>query len=323
MWLRGAGERRWVPSVEIHQLQCFIAVLEENGFKRAAERLGITQPALSYQIKRLEKELGVQLFHRRPGGIAPTEAGSALLDRAHQVIGAVREAHQAVRELSEGVSGELRIGTLACLGTYFLPKVLWQIRARYPTVRPRLLYRQPDELVQWLLASKLDVAMIPDPPPDPRLHQEFSFDDPISLVCSRGHPLYGRGRIHVAELRHLQLVSLSPQTSTGALIRGHLERLGLSLAPAFSSEDDETVKVMVEEGMGVALLPDIVTGKDVGDGARPGALARCAVDPPLVLHFVIVTSRAAHRSRALDVFVDEVRRARLVPAPARMGSPHI
>src|SRR5512140_890471 len=99
-------------SLELQQLQCFIAVLEEGGFKRATARLGITQPALSYQIKRLEEELGVQVFRRGPGGITPTDAGRILLEHAHHVIAAVREAHQAVRELSGGVPGEIRIGAI-------------------------------------------------------------------------------------------------------------------------------------------------------------------------------------------------------------------
>jgi DNA-binding transcriptional LysR family regulator len=86
--------------VELHQLQCFIAVLEEGGFKRATARLGITQPALSYQIRRLEEELGVQVFLRGPGGVQPTDAGRVLRDHAPPVIAAVRDAHQAVRELA-------------------------------------------------------------------------------------------------------------------------------------------------------------------------------------------------------------------------------
>jgi DNA-binding transcriptional LysR family regulator len=88
--------------VELHQLQCFIAVLEEGGFKRATARLGMTQPALSYQIRRLEEELGVQVFLRGPGGIRPTDAGRVLLEHAHHVIAAVRDAHRAVREISAG-----------------------------------------------------------------------------------------------------------------------------------------------------------------------------------------------------------------------------
>ncbi len=295
-------------AVELHQLQCFIAVLEEGGFKRATARLGITQPALSYQIRRLEEELGVQVFHRGPGGITPTEAGRTLLEHAHQVIAVVSEAHQAVRELSGGVTGELRIGTIKCVGIYFLPQVLWEIRAKYPMVRPKLLYRDQDELLESLLARRLDVALVVDPPPDRRLDHRSVFEEQISLVSGPGHPFYGRESVDSKELASVQFVSLSPQTSTGALIRAYLDRLGLHVVPSVSTDNVETVKRMVEEGMGVAFLPDMVTEDDVGTDGKPGRLARCRVEPTLSLPLVLVTWRDAHRSLALDAFVEEVRR---------------
>src|SRR3990172_7887805 len=112
---------RELQEVELHQLQCFIVVLEEGGFKRATARLGITQPALSYQIKQLEEELGVQLFHRRAGGITPTEAGRLLFQHAQRVSAAVRQAQRAIKELSEGTAGEIRVGTVNSIGIHFLP----------------------------------------------------------------------------------------------------------------------------------------------------------------------------------------------------------
>ncbi len=294
--------------MELHQLQCFIVVLEEGGFKRATARLGITQPALSYQIKQLEEELGVPLFHRRPGGITPTEAGRVLLEHAHQVIATVQEAHQAVRELSDGVTGEIRIGTVNSIGTYFLPQVLWEIRAKHPMVRPKLLYRNSDELLDSLLANKLDVAMVADPPPDRRLRHELVLEERISLVSSPGHPFYGRPSVEPAELKDVQFVSLSHQTPTGSLIRRYLDRLGISVAPVVSTDNVETVKRMVEAGMGVAFLPDMVTSEDVACDGQAGRLSRSSVEPALTRHVVVVTWRDSHHSRALDAFIDEVRR---------------
>ncbi len=294
--------------MELHQLQCFIAVLEEGGFKRATARLGITQPALSYQIKRLEEELGVQVFHRGPAGISPTEAGRVLLDHAHQVIAAVREAHQAVRELSGGVTGEIRIGTIKCVGVYFLPRVLWEIRAKHPMVRPRLLYGDSDEILASLLANRLDVGLVVDPPPDRRFDQQSVFEEQISLVSGPGHPFYGRPSVGLDEIRSAQFVSLSPQTSTGALVRSYLDRLGLDIVPAVSTDNVETVKRMVESGMGVAFLPDMATNEDIEAEGRLGRLARSAIEPTLSLPLALVTRSESRRSLALDAFIDEVRR---------------
>ena len=101
--------------MELHQLRCFLAVVEEGGFNKATSRLHISQPALSYQIKRLEQEVETSLFYRRPGGVNPTEAGRVLSRHARKVIEAVRRARSAVEELSEGVVGEIRIGTASRL----------------------------------------------------------------------------------------------------------------------------------------------------------------------------------------------------------------
>ncbi len=298
--------------MELHQLECFIAVLEQGGFKRATARLGITQAAVSYQIKRLEEELGVQVFHRGKDGITPTDAGRALLDHAHQVIAAVREAHRAVRELGGGATGEIRIGTIKCIGTYFLPRVLWEIRSKHPMVRPRLSYRNSDELLEALLAHQLDVALLADPPPDQRLEHELILEERISLVSRPGHPFHGKNTVEVAQLRDAHFVALSPQTSTGALIQHYVDQLGISTAPAYSADDVETVKMMVEEGMGVAFLPDMVTKEDDSE------LWRSAVHPPLTVRLFIVTWRDASPSLALEAFVTEVRRVGSgARAPAR------
>ncbi len=312
--------------MELQQLECFIAVLEEGGFKRATTRLGITQPALSYQIKRLEEELGVQVFRRGPGGITPTEAGRILLEHAHHVISVVREAHQAVRELSGGVTGEIRVGAIKCVGQYFLPLVLSELRAKHPMVRPKLLYRDSDDLLESLLANKIDVAMVVDPPPDDRLNCQTVFDEEISLVSGRGHPFFGRKTVDVAELKQVAFISLSPQTSSGALTKRYLDRQGISLVPALTTDNIETVKRMVESGMGIAFLPDMATADDVAPDGKPARLSRSSVEPTLSLPLVLATWRDAHPSRAVTAFVEEVRRIGLEwdgtgrPAPAKSRS---
>lgn len=293
--------------MELQQLQCFIAVLEEGGFKRATARLGITQPALSYQIKRLEEELGVQVFRRGPGGITATDAGRILLEHAHQVIAAVREAHQAVRELSGGVTGEIRVGAVKCVGQYFLPHVLREIRSKHPGVRPKLLYKDSDELLDALLANRVDVALVVDPPADERLAYTPVFDEQISLVSGPGHRFYGRATVEVAELEDESFVTLAPQISAGALAKRYLDRQGISVVAALTTDNIETVKRMVESGMGVAFLPDMTTADDVTADARPARLSRSKVEPTLSLPLSVATWRQARPSIAIDAFVAEVR----------------
>ncbi len=298
-----------VSGPTLYRLHCFEVVVEESGFKRATGRLHITQPALSYQIKQLEEELGAQLFYRRPGGVSPTEAGRLLFQHAQQVSAAVRQAQRAIKELSEGAVGEVRIGTVNSVGIYFLPRLLWTMRERYAGMRPTVVYRDANDILDALLANQLDLAILAGPRVDRRLHYEELFEERVSLVSGRAHPFFGRPAIRPKQLKGAQFVALSPQTPTGALISRYLDRLGVAVEPVVSTDNVETVKRMVEIGMGIAFLPDMVTERDVVSEANPsGRLGRSLVEPPLTRHIVLVTWDELPASRAVAAFIDEVRR---------------
>jgi DNA-binding transcriptional LysR family regulator len=292
----------------LNRLHCFEVVVEEAGFKRATARLNITQPALSYQIKQLEEDLGAQLFYRRPGGVSPTEAGRLLFQHAQQISAAVRQAHRAIKELSEGAAGEVRIGTINSVGIYFLPRLLLGMRERYPAMKPTVLYRDSDDIIDTLLSNQIDLAILADPRVDRRLRYETLFEEKVSLVAGRCHPLFGSTTVRPRRLKGTQFVALSRQTPTGALIASYLDRLGVAVEPVLSTDNVETVKRMVEIGMGVAFLPDMVTECDVVSEARPEArLGRSLVDPPLTRRVVLVSWNEFPASRAVAAFIDELR----------------
>ncbi len=291
----------------LNRLHCFEVVVEEAGFKRATARLHITQPALSYQMKHLEQELGAQLFHRRPGGVTLTEAGRLLFVHAQRVAAAVREAERAVKELP--AVGEVRIGTVNSIGTYFLPQILQTMHAAHAAARPILYRARSDEFIEALLANQVDLAILANPREDRRLRYETLFEERVSLVGARSVPPLGPEPVRAEQLRTAQLVGLSQETPTGAAIRRHLERMGVAAEPVVSTEDVETVKRMVERGIGMGFLPDMVTERDVVSPANPGGrLVRYRVDPPLTRRIVLVTWDEVPSSRAMAAFLEEVRR---------------
>jgi len=294
--------------VELHQLRCLLAVIEEGGFNRATTRLHITQPALSYQIKQLEGELGIRLFDRRPGGVSPTEAGRLLARHARQVLEAVRQARQSVEELAQGVNGEVRIGTVNSVGIYFLPQLLWSLRKQYPRLRPHVLYRHSNEIIEALLANQVDLALVANPSSDRRLHTEVIIEEQVWLVCGRGHSFFGRKNIRPSELKGAQFVALSQESPTGRLVRDHLARMGISVEPVVSTDNVETVKKMVEIGLGVAFLPEMVTSGEVHcDDGTGGRLARLQVGPPITRRIVLAYWKNSELSRATATFVEQLR----------------
>ncbi len=291
--------------MELHQLHCFVAVTEEGGFSRASARLRMTQPAISYQVKQLEKELKHPLFIRQPRGIALTEAGRILFHHAQELFELVRRTHNAIERLSDGVNGEVRIGTVNSIGIYFLPEVLQSVREKYPGARPTLLYRDSVEILDTLASNEIDMVLMANPVPDARFEHETIITERVSLVCGRSHPFFRRKSITPDELKGMDFISLTSMNPTGKLIRDYLSRLDVYVEPVVSTDNVETVKKMVEIGLGVAFVPDMVTTRNLCEGG----LARVEITPALTREIVLVTWKKLELSLAAAAFISELRDA--------------
>jgi DNA-binding transcriptional LysR family regulator len=186
--------------------------------------------------------------------------------------------------------------------------VLAAMGERHAATVPVLYRARSDENVEALLANQVDLALLADPRVDKRLRYETLFEEQVSLVSSRAHPFFGRDVVGREELERAALVSLSSQTPTGALVHKYLDRLGVRIEPVVSTEDVGTVKRMVEMGIGVGFLPDMVTARDVGPASSPATrLWRSHVEPPLTRQIVLVTWEEVPSCRPVGAFVDEVR----------------
>ncbi len=285
-----------------------MAVIEEGGFNRSTTRLHMTQPAISYQIKLLEADLGTPLFYRLSRGISPTEAGRVLYEHALKIEETVHQAHQALERLSDGVAGEVRIGTVNSVGIYFLPPVLQALRSKYPSARPTVLYRNSYEIVDALLSNRVDVALVANPQPDRRLHLETILEENVSLVCGRSHPFFGRDSIRPAELQGQPFASLTPENPTGSIVRDHLVKLGVSVDHVVSTDNVETVREMVEAGLGVAFLPDMVTSRGMACEGQPlGTFDRIDIKPALTRRIALVSWKQVEPTPAVQAFVNELK----------------
>jgi len=285
-----------------------MAVVEEGGFNRSTTRLHMTQPAISYQIKILEADLGTPLFYRLSRGISPTEAGRVLYQHALKIEESVHQAQQALERLSDGVAGEVRIGTVNSVGIYFLPPVLQNLRRKYPSARPTVLYRNSYEIVDALLSNRVDVALVANPQLDRRLNHEVILEENVSLVCGRSHPFFGRESIKPAELQGQPFASLTPENPTGKIVRDYLAKLGVSVDSVVSSDNVETVREMVEVGMGVAFLPDMVTSRGIACEGQPlGTFDRISMVPTLTRRIVLVTWKQVEPTPAVSAFLNELQ----------------
>jgi len=197
--------------MELRHLRYFVVVAEEQNVTRAAERLHVSQPPLSRQIRDLEEELGVELFRRTAKSLALTEPGKIFLNEARAVLLRAEKAVQTVRAASAGERGELRIGYAPSLTVQLLPKTLRMFESEYPGVRVKLHDLSTEESVQRLNADKLDVALAVQA--HGRRMRGLTFEKlmtyPIVVAVNRNHPLAGKRSISIAELRKQKLMGYS------------------------------------------------------------------------------------------------------------------
>jgi len=248
--------------VEIGQVEAFLAVGTFGGFRRAAEALRVTQPAVSARIKALEESLGVPLFERGRGGLALSAAGRALRPHAEQLLQAVALARQAVHDLRPQSAGALQIAAALSICTYLLPDVLKRFQAAYPTVMITVRSGHSKEVLEMVLRGEAEIGLARSLH-HPAVETVSLRDDPLILV--------GRGRDWPTSTRRVRLEAVADRplvlfdrgSSDWTLSHGLFRRAGLVPNVVMEVETIETAKRMVERGVGIAFLPHLAVAREI------------------------------------------------------------
>jgi DNA-binding transcriptional LysR family regulator len=193
---------RWGRGVELRQLSYFTAVADELSFARAAERLHIVQPAVSQQIRRLERDLGVQLFDRTSRRVRLTAAGERLLAEARSVLAASDRMRQQAAELASG--GLLRLGTSQGLGER-LPRLLAEVARSAPALRVELVSLPAEQRLTMVRAGRLDAAFVRARPAARDLDLLPLWTEPLVAALPATHPSAARATVELQQLRDLPL----------------------------------------------------------------------------------------------------------------------
>jgi DNA-binding transcriptional LysR family regulator len=189
-----------MSNMELRLLRYFIAVAEELSFNRAAQRLHMTQPPLSNQIKQLEEELGVLLFTRTSRGVRMTEAGEALLEEARRFFVQLEQATRVVQRVGHGEVGRLTLGFVPSASNEVLPSILRAFRHSYPDIELFLREMRPDRVVQRLHDQQIDAGFLYLPLDDASLNIECVSREPLVLALPESHPLAARPRVELQAL---------------------------------------------------------------------------------------------------------------------------
>ena len=247
----------------MRQLRYLASLARQRHFGRAAEECAVTQPALSMQIRELEREIGADLVERRPSDIVLTETGIEVARRAERILAATRDLVAFARH-RDLLTGELRFGIIPTLAPYVLPKVLPLLQAEYPQLHLEVRETQTKTLLEELAGGALDTAMLALPADGADVETVRLFDDRFLLAVPAGDPLPAGKRVAIGDVELRQLILLE---------EGHCLR-EQALALCASRRDTPaglgatslaTVMQMVANGYGVTLVPEVAAGVEVRD----------------------------------------------------------
>jgi DNA-binding transcriptional LysR family regulator len=242
---------------DLRRLRYFAAVAEELSFSRAAERLHMAQPPLSYHVRELESELGTKLLDRNRRRVRLTEAGAALLEEAHRLLAQAERTADTVRRVGKGEVGRVSFGFAASASNDVLPPFLLAFGRRYPGIRLTLQEMNPDQQVAALHERTIDVGLLYLPFADGALESRVVRRAPLVAALPEGHPLAGEPQLAVGALSDEPFV-LPPRYRVHGLyhlITETCRRAGFVPRAVQEAWLMQTLVGLVAGGMGVALVP--------------------------------------------------------------------
>ncbi|SPT49688.1 MULTISPECIES: LysR family transcriptional regulator [Actinomadura] len=245
------------PELPLAQLHAFVVLAEELHFGHAADRLGIAQPPLSQQIRRLEDKVGHALFTRGPGRVDLTPAGRELLPAARRALGDLAAGLAAARAAGDGRAGRLRIGFAASLALTVLPGLLHTFRQRFPGVDLDIREMTTAPQLTALRDKTIDIGLLREPPDEAGPVFETVVTEPFVAVLPTGHPLATQRTVRVSDLAESPFVLL-PRTAGPGLydrITGLCTAAGFAPRVVQDAVEWQTVCALVEAGLGVSLAP--------------------------------------------------------------------
>jgi DNA-binding transcriptional LysR family regulator len=288
-----------IANVELRHFTALEAVGRTHSFAAAARELGYTQSVVSQQIARLERAVGQRLVDR-PGGPRPvslTEAGELLRRHADAIVAQLDAAQADMAALAEGAAGPLRVGILQSVGARLLPRLLRRFRERWPRVEVRVQEEiAPRELLHLLEHGELDLTFADLPLPDGPFAWNEILRDPYVLLVPAGDPLAERDAAPpLRELSGLPLVTWRQLGEPETSLRGRVPDLNV----VFRSDDNGTVVGLVAEGLGYAVVPQLVVNP-----RNPAYVALPFGNRIPPRHLAIVWHRDRYRSAAAEAFIE-------------------
>jgi DNA-binding transcriptional LysR family regulator len=302
--------------VNLHHLRIFYAVAQRLSITTAADELLLSQPAVSLQIKALEREVGLPLFERGGAKLRLTQAGEMLYRSAASILHAKDEAERAIAELRDGTRGRLLLGAGATGGMYVLPRILQAYKRLWPDTEIHLQIGSTDQLLDRVVQNALDVVLVGGPIEDRRFAVEPICADELALIAAPSHPIASLGKVTLRDVAAAPFIVPEGGSRTRVLVERRFREAGVPLRIAMQLPGTEGVKRAVEAGLGVGM----VSGYAVEAECATGVLRRVPIEGWTVVRTMNLVYRSQKYFSPVGERFREFARAfgaeHLLPLPA-------
>jgi LysR family carnitine catabolism transcriptional activator len=289
--------------LSLPRIRNFVAVAEERQFRRAAERVGLSQPALSAQLRELEEFLGTALLSRTTRSVHLTAEGEKFLVRARNILADLDSAVLEVRDHASLRRGRLSVASIPSVASRILPVTAAAFMSRYPGIDVQIIELGAADVERYVTSGNADLGISAASDRNSELVFSFLMKDPFVGLVSNENPLARRRRVRLDALFEYPLITTVPGTSIRATLERACREHGQSLRVTHSVTQHQTVVAMVGAGLGVALLPQLSLTES------PGVSRLTVVEPEITRNLGVVRRKGEASSAAAHEFIGALRSA--------------
>jgi DNA-binding transcriptional LysR family regulator len=253
--------------MQVESFRVFRDLVETRSFSRSASLNGITQSAVSQQLRSIEVRLRVPLLERTSKQFALTREGQLLYEASREIIGYYQRFQHQLEEMRNIISGTIRLVAVPSLGLHELPPYIKDFLKAFPQVKIQVDYRRSNEVYESVASGDADVGFVAFPSPRKGLKVETFKKDTLHIICAAGHPLLKKGPVDLANLGQTKIISLAPEMPTRQGLDRILATRGLKFQPMMEFDNVETLKQAVEINAGIAFLPASAVATELAKGS--------------------------------------------------------
>jgi LysR family transcriptional regulator, hydrogen peroxide-inducible genes activator len=239
----------------LNELRYIVAVSQEKNFRRAAERVFVSQPALSLAIQKLEEELGVQIFERSRTSVSMTPIGELIVAQAQRALEEVAQIREIANQGKDQLTGSLKVGAIYTVGPYLLPELIPVLKRNAPHMPLEMEENQTANLEALLANGRLDVIIIALPFSGPGIATLPLYDEDFSVVVPLEHPWAQKKQIKTAELATEKILLLNSGHCFSNQVREACAEFNSAIGEIQQGNSLETIRNMVASGLGITVLP--------------------------------------------------------------------